>query len=182
MWGQNVADDRIIFRRVKGRIIPIRLKKRDERVKGAGFISGGVGVSAATGFAAGKASERVIFRSAAAETLTRLAAGKGRTDLGTLKIAAKALKGAKRAAFFGRSVQALGVLAGGILISEGIKKFKRGPERKISEKQFDPEGEIISQLGGAAAAVASTLFFKRSFGLRPDSFKRVSELIKKRSR
>lgn len=162
---------KIVFRRIKGRIVPIRVSGQKKKIKGSGQLVAGVVVAAAGGKIAAKATESFIFKSKSAESLMRLAQLKKQPSLSNLKFIAKALKKSKQLSVIGKLGQGLGILGGGVLISEGFKNLRDDRE--------GIDAEIFSQLGAGAAAAAASIALKKNFGINPGSFKRVTELIKK---
>ena len=50
----------VVYRRIRGRIVPIRKKKSGPSLLGPGLIAGGIGASLAGGFVAGKGLKKVV--------------------------------------------------------------------------------------------------------------------------
>lgn len=169
----------VVFRRIRGRIVPIRQKSKDVAT-GAAMIAGGTALSIGAGEAAAQlvkaaAAKRVrakfgfnrvyreFKRSGMAGQGTFDFAGKGsaRMSGASAGVAAEAVKTRKSAfrLFKARNIAlAVGSLGGAAFISLGLNKLTK----HVGDKKLgDPEELTNDVLGGAAAALATTFYYRR---------------------
>lgn len=177
----------VVFRRIRGRIIPIRKnmtkKQNSELVKGAGYVAAGAAVSIGAGEGAAQlvkaaAAKRVkakfefnrIFRgfkrSGKAEQVTfEFLRGANRFK-GSAREAAQGAIKTRRSAFrlfkARNIVLGLGSLAGAALFSLGLNKIAKS----VGNKELEDKEEAVNNIVGAVAAAAATSFYYRRLGLR----------------
>lgn len=178
-----MADDKkhIVFRRIRGRVVPIRLdsqklaEKRGNIAKGAGAIVGGLGISAIAGKGAAKMVEEA---SALRMTGTALFRG-GRMRAAAQAAGQSTFKGAFRGIdpaltiakgirqrwlgqklFANRNKVLLGGAAlGAAAIGYGIHKIAKETTDKETQKKFKTD-QAAAVLGASAAAIASAIYYK----------------------
>ena len=166
-----MEETRTIYRRIKGRIVPIKIKSRDDKRRrnfGLGSIAAGLGLSAAGARAsnrmkreAGRAeriAKKSIFSSknvrkrnflfkAGDPTLFHHARRAGAANK-ILGIGVKAGKRAKRLRSLAPHMKSLGILAGSSLIGSGLGRVFEG------RNESDVTG-TIKELGFTAATGAA---------------------------
>ena len=148
----------VVFRRIRGRIVPIRKKKKDSIKEAAAFTAAGVSASIVSGRNIGKAvskmTDRKIFRFTADEIKRRV----------------------KRQKRISRNFRISGQITGGVLLSQGIQKFLKS--QGVNESaSLDVGAEVGSQ---AAAAIISNSA-RKQFAIKgfkvPTSLKRSSKKL-----
>lgn len=151
-----------VFRRVRGRIIPIRIK---EGAKGAGQVGAGVGVSLGGAYFAGKGLKKVVHYSEKAKSAVIGAAlsfdpshsttfGRKISEM-NIKRATKTLASAKRLAFASKAVLWGGRLIGAALIAAGTEKLVRaatGADNKDRALRF---GATLSGFAAGFGALSA---------------------------
>lgn len=143
----------VTFRRINGRIVPIKLNKnRQELAQGAGMVAGGIGVSSASG-----KIYRAINRYATAKsvkafrTLDKITSMRGS---GTLFSHAKKMKAAGMAEKAMKSARAIGKFSaplriGGQLL--GATMIGAGASKIVKSKKSKNNSEKIAAAVGAAS-------------------------------
>lgn len=124
----------VVFRRVRGRIVPIKINKIQDKTRGVGLIAAGAAVSGASGSISKKLSKKFIAKTFEVDTLTQFAreSVKGsKRQKGFLIGAAKKLKAAKGINIARAGVLGGGILLGGALVSAGLNRLL--PNAKKSE-------------------------------------------------
>ena len=171
----------VIFRRIRGKIVPIRVnksgfknppKRKSSKLRGSAEIAAGVAVAGAGGFSAAGQTRKFIQRSLAADTLIKFAKGqKPPKQTSTIKTAVKNFAQAKTASRRGIFLKAGGIFFGGALLGSGLNKLRD------DETGFD--AELGSQFGATlATGVSTAVFTKRFGGLK--KFKQLANLLTKK--
>ncbi len=162
----------VVFRRIGGRVIPIRVKSQDvtaKQIKGAASVAAG-GVAAAAG---GSAAHSLLLKAATYENMARLTA---QSASGAKKAAKFMLK--SRAFHAGRNFAILGgALAGAGLINKGLKLLGA----KEGKKTKTPEGISVPASFALASTVAGAAYYGNL--IRPKTtaaIKKVFELARGR--
>lgn len=165
----------VTFRRIRGRIVPIRKKKKD-MPKGAGTIGAGVAVAASGGLlyrGAVKAAEKQMEKAARVFSFAPKAPkGVQMTfdDLLKSDIAKKqATKFMTRASLLERAtphIRRASTLAGGTLIGVGASQVVKS----MTDDSNDPKADAIGVAAGTLATIAFATAFKPTMVSR--AFKR----------
>jgi hypothetical protein len=149
----------IAFRRIGGRIVPIKLdrQKLGNAGKGAALAGAGLGVGAAAGFVASKFHYNAALKENAALGFKAASAFSKKTgDLGGAKTLAKmASKAASESASLfrsGRVAKGLGMFFGGALIGRGVTKALEGTQvgKELQKHEITKLG-IETGIGSLAA-------------------------------
>lgn len=182
---------KVIFRRVRGKIVPIKVdarssggfraartrranekKARSNILKGAGLLTGGIGLTVGTdalsGFILGKGTKKLQGKILAARDLTRVAQAEslltGRTKPGQIKRAARATFGLGgmssrlRALTKGTSfLKAGGLLIGSGAAGTGIAKLTEG----LTGQDNNALADTVSHVVGVGATVVGAKALKR---------------------
>lgn len=151
---ETKKERKVIFRRIRGRIVPIRVKKDAKKrdfLGGAALVGAGAGI----GFAGGRGSRKILRK--ATEQLTRGRRAFQQTQVARFKmidpdvaaafstVGVKAVGKTTKFTHFARATRIGATLAGAGLIATGVQKLF---EDKTIEKQF------VSNVAGQAAATA----------------------------
>jgi len=185
---QKKSGERIIFRRIRGRIVPIKVKSDFPRAKdqrrrreAAGLITGGCALAALGGFAAGKLSRLGrLFR------IGQLKAGRKAVKISKVfepegfrkalqrqkmfKFTRKALiaEDRRRRAFSAiKPTFLIPAFVGGVLIEEGIDRAFEDPLDKQKGLGKRVSEEAFSSIGGVSAFGVAGAVFLRTAGVRP---------------
>lgn len=163
------ADANVVFRRIRGRLVPIRLNKsQKQQAKGFGIAAAGAAV-AATG---GRAYRSLVNKSATSafrgfNMLDRAMRGSGPAQLSlfdmgkqsALKKSAEAsLKAGKRLGALSKSVRLGSTVIGAGLMGLGATKVINGMDKK-QKRKISPE---LLAGGSAAAAVIAPQAYEAS--------------------
>lgn len=159
----NLKQNGVIFRRVRGRIVPIRLNKEQkkrlgEAGKGTGLVVAGAGVAAAAGAAyrsilrsttkmSARAMKSAEFSGRAIPGGTQLSFGAFRKASRASELAMKLSGRASRIASIAQPLRKGGIFAGSILIGIGASKLARAIAGEKNEK-------LEATVGSAASALA----------------------------
>ncbi len=161
----------LIFRKIHGRIVPIKMtrKQKDEAIKGAGLAVAGVGVAGA----AGKAYPKVLHFSnqmskRAFSSLMKLdnqhlrpltlfsVARRGERVKKVYTMTDKLFKASIRVGRLAPALRLGGVAVGSALVAAGLNKL-----HKASGRKSKTERATVASLG---AVVATTAFLGAGFG------------------
>lgn len=154
------------FIRRRGKIIPIRSKKRKEEVKkSAAFITSGVATSFLAGKLSGESGRKAKFRGQMVMPFMQETSG---AIPKTLK-----KKNIDKLRKLSIKSSSLGKFLGGFLIGEGIEKGIGNREDSIGK-------ELISQAGGQISAQIISSQRRKAFGIRssfkmPTAVKKISK-------
>lgn len=184
----------MMFRRIRGRIVPIKKKnskqeqRRDLRA-GAALTTAGIATASTSGFVAGKLFKSAQKTSASIERSVDVAADlmvktkksrktgtrvpKGQMSFAALQIedAAKKVPKYKRKVFLSAKTYKFGALSlGGILLGEGLSR--------LSEAGTKRESGSFSNVTTAATGTAAVFLANRSFRVGAGS--KLLKLLKKR--
>jgi hypothetical protein len=146
----------LVFRRINGRIIPIKrssLKIKKTDIEGAGAAVGGTAVSIASGVYAAKAIRKANFffgRSASLRGASHLAGIGSATRSGLIRGASVAKIAAKTLTRRGFGALLLGTTAGGIAASWGTANLLKN--RMSDEKKLAVAGTVASIASGIGFA------------------------------
>lgn len=168
-----MAEQRVVFRRINGRLIPIRIKDdtalTKKQVAAGGVATLGAGVAAAGGVGA----YRLNLHSANLENFARVAQrAKGGTQ--------QAAKFLRRSSQFHRARNfsiAGGAFLGGLLLDQARKMLGKRKKKELTTA----DGVKVSASFGTGLAIAGSAYYQKL--LRPktvDAFKRVVQLAKGR--
>lgn len=168
----------VVFRRIKGRIVPIRVKRgkdyatrRSLRARGVGLFGAGI---ATTGLASGLAASKFLKGAAIGEdakgftkTASKLFTSSAQHSNAETQKAFNTLMGgaARRAKKMRRVLKASkymrtgGIIAGGAIAGTGLKRFAESFQDK--RDRGGAGNELLSDIGGFAVAGASAYIFKR---------------------
>lgn len=171
----------VVFRRIRGRIVPIRKKTNDQAV-GAALV----GAGAATTVAGGEVAARMVQKSAAMRIrakfdFNRIYSGFKKSRTGQMafdffkpkKEHMKKAEGAVRTRaasarlFKMRNIPlGLGAVLGGALISSGLNKI----QGNRGDKKLSTQEEVAGNTVAGAVAIAGAAFYYRRLGLRNVTF------------
>ena len=167
--------DDVVFRRIRGRIVPIKRKTVEKQIKafeqkraaqGKALALAGVATAAASGFAAGrifkaatKIGQKIDFTSKALDLANKTGMA-NQTGMFAqfsgiaLKRAAKQRKKMVTGFKASRALMGFGTIAGAGLVGEGLPRVtSKGKESSISE-------DVAANAAGLAVAAATTRAFK----------------------
>jgi hypothetical protein len=158
-------EKKVIFRRVRGRVVPIRVEKREQERRA---LAGALGLSAVGAGAAGGVIQKQLARKARttraesfrAMGLAERALGirNRRAKAARLKLLGRAKKAQARKLFsIAKKSRPIAIGIGGILLGEAIQRAV--PEGKTTSQEFAIDA--VSNLGGAAVSAAFILGRKR---------------------
>jgi len=169
-----MIDEQVVFRRIRGRIVPIKQKlKNDEIIKGRGktFVAASAVTAVGSGLAASKmfGTSNKYFRNSAELRAIRSLGTKGSST--SRKIAKKAVMFARKGGMFSK-LAALTV-DGGALAATTLGEIGIG---KLTKKYGVKEeaGEVIETIVGTALLSVPFLLARKGAGL-----KSIGKLIKK---
>lgn len=170
----------VVFRRVHGRIVPIRVSKREQIKRqeirgGATLIAGGLTVATGLGVAAGKAekaakkffSDRGGFLRKQAPQHRKPRKRRKKVDPRQMDLGETFTAKAKRRSKFSVRSQFFGRAAGAFLVGVGVERILEATTQDEEARSVFPKAE----LAGAAASGATL------FGLRAGQSRRISKTI-----
>jgi hypothetical protein len=168
-----MAND-VVFRRIKGRIVPIKTKRKPVKRKQTGFnkkslqagamIAGGI----ATTFFARKAGFKLLGK---VKSLDKAIARS--MEVGDFGAAEAAIDKGKKLLSFSQKTMVGGQVVGGAVISRGVNKMFESQGKPLKSD----EAKIASQVSGQFAA-ASVRFGLKSSLL--DGFKTIGKIVVKK--
>lgn len=176
----------VVYRRIRGRIVPIRMKKdqRKDLAQGAGLLAGGIGTAVAGGTLSGrilrsayKTGENIQSSVFAARDLTRKQLKMGvsktrklgqRSPKGQLTFqglhmgsAVKNLKPFKLKTLASENILRHGAFGlGGILIGEGFARLYKG----MTGKELSVPADVGASVAGVLSVKAAEAAFKKGLG------------------
>lgn len=162
----------VVFRRIGGRVIPIRLDKQKAKNagSGAGMVAAGLGAAAI----AGKVASKFHLEAAYAENAARnfkfsaqsfLKSGDGPGAKTLLKQSRSAASSAASLFRSGRVAKGLGALVGGTLIGTGVTKALSGTGvgNWLDQNEMAKNGLQVGV--GSAAALGIRTGYTHGFGM-----------------
>lgn len=167
----------VTFRRVRGRIIPIRIKNKGELAQGAGLVATGVTASLAASEAAAQVVKKAatMRKAASASFKVNNLIYKSLSDGGQLafnfskelkkaKAARTAAIGLRKLSFTVRHLRTpllgAGVAGAGFLLGKGIERIVESQRNK----QLGLAGEGIADAAGAGLALGALAFYYKRIG------------------
>lgn len=161
----------VIFRRINGRIVPIRRNKnKADRRKNLAAIGAGVGTSLAAGVTAGRETTKFFAATDRAETFGQwakeYAPGSKKQKL-SIKRAGQELKKARRSRFIASSALIGGSAIGATLIGAGVNR------------EFNKDDTFTGDFLAQGAGLGASLLLARGMKSRFGGGKNIYELIKR---
>jgi hypothetical protein len=148
-----MENKQLTFRRIRGRIVPIRVKKDPNLVKGAGFVGAGLGVAASAGIGAAQLVKKAAeFRIRAADLFF------DSKPAPSLRRRAAELRGTSMAIRRWRKpVLGLGAAIAGSLIGVGASYISQS--KKLKNLSDDQQATLSAVVGGAGI-LTSAIYYK----------------------
>jgi hypothetical protein len=155
-------DQKVTFRRIRGRIVPIKLKDAasDRNIqKGAGLMAAGVGVTVGAGAAAGALVKEAGARRIRANDLFRIGGGMVKSinrRAASLRAESIQLRAARK------PILGIGGLIGGALIGTGAAYLMNSKtlKKRLSDQE---KGQLIAL--GSTGSLLTGLAYYKSLGL-----------------
>jgi len=166
-----MQNEDVIFRRIGGRIVPIRATKKERKtdvgkvVAGVGFLGAGVSISAKSGQIAAKRARKAERISRMTERFVRERSdflsvrAKGSPAIGFAK-ARKQLKSAKRTVFSGQ-------ILGGVLMAQGVKKLIESQGIETDTLLGDIGSEFLIEGGAQVSSAIINREISKAFKKNP---------------
>lgn len=179
----SIDKPKVVFRRIKGRIVPIRVDRaregRKRKLEGAGLIAGGIATVAVTditaGFLVGKLAKRAEGKFKAAAQFSRVAQlesllgiNKGKSSRRAMKSAASFAKSFGKVTTFGKLLSAAGLFAGAEFVSLGVEKIIVDKDEQSSQAK-----KTLSDIAGLAVSFVGSRALLKGIkrGLKGSKFK-----------